>query len=362
MPTDPRIATLTTGVNDELANRSIRHAVFLNQLGTQQANAVVSMLDKTVMPDLVRQLERRLATITRRGYDRGPVATRRLKALTASVHEILRGGIRAAGNQLKSDLKSIALTEAEFQVRMLAEVSSLSRFGFEFVMPAQRTLQSLVTSRPFEGRLLRDWFRGLERTTRDQIIQHLNIGLVSGETTQQIMRRISGTAGALNRTRHSAETLARTAVNHIATQARELTYAANSNLIKGIQIVATLDERTSEICISYDLQVYLINEGPRPPFHMKCRTTTVPYLRSWKELGINAREMDPGTRASMNGQVPASLSYPKWLKMQSRVIQDRVLGPSKAQLWRSGRYDIARPTRRPITLQELRKREGLPTS
>jgi hypothetical protein len=42
----------------------------------------------------------------------------------------------------------------------------------------------------------------------------------------------------------------------------------------------------------------------------------------------------------MNGQVPASLTYPQWLKQQSAAIQDEVLGATRGRLFRNGQVKI----------------------
>jgi hypothetical protein len=70
--------------------------------------------------------------------------------------------------------------------------------------------------------------------------------------------------------------------------------------------------------------------------HFNCRSVSTPVTRSWRELGIDMDDMPPGTRASMDGQVPADLTYADWLAKQSAARQDEVLGPVRAKLFRSG--------------------------
>jgi hypothetical protein len=82
-------------------------------------------------------------------------------------------------------------------------------------------------------------------------------------------------------------------------------------------------------------------------------------LKSWKELGISLKEAPEGTRASMNGQIPESLTYPKWLKKQTTEIQNEALGKSRAVLFRSGKLKIKEfidRRNRPLTLKQLQKR------
>lgn len=60
----------------------------------------------------------------------------------------------------------------------------------------------------------------------------------------------------------------------------------------------------------------------------------VTYTR--RQLGIDIDEAPASTRASMNGQVPASLSYYQWLKMQPASFVEDTLGPARAALFLKG--------------------------
>ena len=138
-------------------------------------------------------------------------------------------------------------------------------------------------------------------------------------------------------------------------------YAGNADLIKGVRWVSTLDGRTSPICRARDGVIYDVDKGPRPPAHWNCRSTTVPVLRSWRELGIPADEASPGTRASMDGQVPSDMTYQQWLKSKPAAFQDETLGKAKGRLFRSGGLTLDRFVNnkgREYTLDELRKRDA----
>ena len=66
----------------------------------------------------------------------------------------------------------------------------------------------------------------------------------------------------------------RTSVNHVAMSAREALYAANSEIIKGVQWVSVLDSRVTLICATFDGEVFEIGTGQRPPAHYSCRSVT----------------------------------------------------------------------------------------
>jgi hypothetical protein len=70
--------------------------------------------------------------------------------------------------------------------------------------------------------------------------------------------------------------------------------------------------------------------------HFCCRSTETLVVKSWRQLGIEADEMDAGTRASMDGQVPAGITYNDWLLSQSFTRQVQVLGETRARLIRDG--------------------------
>lgn len=349
--------TTSLTVNEQLLDRGVRHAVYLERLKTQQVNQIVRLLRRDVVPDLLAQLERRLANIATRGFDTGPRTTARIRQMLKSIEEIINGGFKATNKQLVLDLGEIAKAESTFQLRMLAKAIPIT---VDIAEPSLATLRSIVTSRPFQGKILRDWWSGLTRTTQDGVRRAVNQGLVQGEPVRQIVRRVNGPAGVLATTERNAEAIVRTAVNHVVTHARETTYSENSDVIKGVQFVATLDSRTTPICQSLDGQVFPIDSGPRPPQHFNCRSTTIPVVKSFAELGFKAGSLPPATRSSLDGQVPASLTYPQWLRRQTADVQNEALGPARAELFRAGKFNPATAVvnGKPLTLEQLKARDG----
>jgi len=87
-----------------------------------------------------------------------------------------------------------------------------------------------------------------------------------------------------------------------------------------------------------------------------CRSTKVPVLKSWREFGFDFDELPGGTRASMRGEVPAKLDYDGWLRQQPASLQDEILGPGRAKLFRGGlRMErFIDDQNRSLTLVELR--------
>lgn len=83
--------------------------------------------------------------------------------------------------------------------------------------------------------------------------------------------------------------------------------------VEKYEIVATLDSHTSEICQGFDGQVFPMKDFEpgltAPPFHVNCRSTTVPYFED--NFG------QPGERAARGEDgktyyVPADMTYQEW--------------------------------------------------
>ena len=362
---DPRLAQFTS-VNSVMTNRGLRHAIHLERLKAGQVDKITRFLSKEVMPDLLGQIETRMT-----GVQRATTAKRitRLKAMSNSVSGLIKGGMSNVNKTLRKDLTAMGFTESSWQ---LGAIKDSMPIQIGMTAPNIATLQSIVTTRPMRGRLLKSWLNELGTNASNEVMRQINIGLVQGEAIPTIVSRVRGSAaasfkdGIAAKVIRDAQILTRTAVNNVVTQAREITYAANENVVKGVRYLATLDARTTEICAGLDGKVFPINEGERPPMHLQCRSTTVPILKSFKELGIPAKNLPLGTRASMNGQVPATMTYPKWLKKmdsspKTRAIVDEALGKGKAALWRRGRVPIEKFTdakHRILTLKQLEKIEA----
>jgi SPP1 gp7 family putative phage head morphogenesis protein len=356
--------------NEVAFDRGVRHAIRLGRFTTRETNQLLHFLNGQVLPKAERTLRDRLARARALGGDPGEWTTQRIKNIISGVNGVIGGGLRQAGAALREDLAEMAVDEATWQKAVIN--SSLPKgiaIEVEAELPSVTQLHNIITARPFQGKTLSKWWGKINTANRSAVDQAIKLGIASGETTKQIVRRLAGTEGGkfmdgvFGGLRRNIESTTRTAITHVSTKAREATYKANDDIVKGVEIVATLDSRTTEVCMSEDGKVYPVDSGPRPPFHWNCRTTTVPVLKSFKELGLkDPSKLPAGTRASMTGQVPARQTYQGWLKKQPKRVQEEILGKEKAKLFRSGRVtvkDFVDDKRRTLTLAEIKLREEL---
>jgi SPP1 gp7 family putative phage head morphogenesis protein len=222
-----------------------------------------------------------------------------------------------------------------------------------------------VAERPLSssGELLQPWMKRLTGAEILQVESLLRKARSEGMSNSDITRVLRGTRenrytdGMMIKLGRQNATLVRTAVQHVNSVARQAFWESNSGLVTGYRWLSVLDRRTSRECASLDGREFKFNEGPLPPVHPNCRSTTVAVLS--KEFDI----FDEGaTRAAQGGPVPADMSYYEWLKTQPADFQDSVLGPTRGLLFRSGGMTVEEFTRlqlnsffEPRTLEEMRK-------
>lgn len=381
--------------NQTILDASLRHEVMLRRYTAGEVAAILAMLEEADA-DLVAKLRVRLARA-------GSLGTKRMQALLAAVRELRAEAITGVHRRTRDGLVELAKVEVASTTGIILEALPIQ---IDFVTPPAPILRALVTSQPFGAgtmgaRKLSGWFADLAAADLTRLVGAIQLGVTQGEPVDDIVRRIVGTRanryadGILAITRRAAEGVVRTAINHVSNAAREELYVANDDIIRGLRIVATLDGRTSAICQALDGKVIMLGDRPvpkgfkearpkgeRPPYHLNCRTITVPFL---DEDGVAARagerpmvrdtrtrrlrerdfradakaaagdrwaEMDRAERndairrvrrqwsSEAVGRVPAATTYQKWLADQPAAFQDEVLGKTRGALFRRGGLEL----------------------
>lgn len=347
--------------NEILLDQALTHASYLMRFRAHEARLVVRLLERDVIPDLMRKVEAYLALPIE---EQSLARAERLRALArslTSISEQLSAGLTA---KVGEDIRVLASAEGALVAR---QVRRAVPFDIDFTTPSPETLAAIVRQQPIHGRLLDEWFKDLGRKTAMRIGQQVSIGVIQGESPDEIVRRIRGTRdgqfrdGVIEASRREAATIARTAVNSISNRARQATLEKNAELLKGVMWVSTLDMDTCRTCIALDGQLFPVDSGPRPPAHPACRCGVVGVLKSWKELGVKAKEITGGMRESMDGLVPKATKYFEWLEGKGEAFQDSVLGPTLGDLFRKGRLspeDLVDSAWRPLSVGGVLKALG----
>lgn len=343
---------------EALIDSTVRHAVYLERLKSGEVRQMVDFLQ-----DVDREIRKKLLMRSEIAAYKRDKLNRLLKEIDTLLTELYT----KQADGLLDSLKELAEYEAGFEARNLNAVIG----GVNFAVPSVRTVWSAATLDPMSvrgtagGKLLEPFIRDWARGEVDAVTRRIRQGAFEGQTTAEIVRSIRGTKalrykdGLLEVSRRHAQSVVRTAVQHVASAARFQTWDANADLLTGYRWVSTLDSRTTQQCRSLDGQKFKLGEGPRPPLHIGCRSTTVADLDDGLDF------LDEGaTRSSLTGPVDADLTYYQWLKRQPAAFQDSAIGPTRGKLLRAGGLSAERFSElqldrnfQPLTLAEMRQLE-----
>lgn len=384
-----------------------RNAIDLNRYSNSVARRVINAYNDIII-DATNQL-RVIDDLA------APDKAARLRGILAQLKQSLAGWAGDATELTATELQGLAELQSEFVTDQLRRVLPAgSRDAVRTVEISPQFAQSVVTTDPTQlnvvalsddlfaavqgapatfsltaakgatitlpnGEVLTKAFRGIAVDQAEQFSQVVRNGLLTGETTPSIAKRLIGnlqfgeeaktvrqlvaaggqaTAVADNQ----VMALVRTSINQVANTASQQVYEANQDITKKYRYIATLDSRTSSICAALDNREFDYGKGPMPPQHFNCRSTTVPI--------IDPDILPPSTtakRASADGPVPINTSYGQWLKDQPLSVQQEVLGPGKVPYFnrlaeqygaRDAMAKLVRDDGSELTLDQLRKRYG----
>jgi SPP1 gp7 family putative phage head morphogenesis protein len=386
-----------------------RNAIDLNRFSNSVARRIINAYNDIII-DSVNQL---------RAIDdlAAPVKAARLRGILAQLKDSLATWADNATELTATELQGIAQLQSEFVTEQLARaLPAGARDAVRTVEISPQFAQSVVTTDPTQlnvvalsddlfaavqgapqtfsltaaqgatitlpnGEVVSKAFRGIAVDQAERFSQVVRQGLLTGEPTPDIARRLIGNLEFGERAKTVKQLIAaggqatavadnqvialvRTSVNQVANTASQQVYEANQDITKKYRYVATLDARTSSICRALDGREFEYGKGPTPPQHFNCRSTTVPVI-DYEALGFTPPPA--GTRASADGQVPANESYGQWLAKQPLSVKAKALGAGKVAYFDklSAKYGpkdaiakLVRDDGSELTLDQLRARYG----
>ena len=342
----------------------------LNRFSNGVAKRIVTTYNDLVL-DAVDQL---------RGIDElaAPAKAARLRAILAQLKQSLEGWAGSSTAVAVTELQGLAELQSAFVIEELRKALPIElrdqirsvQISPQFarsvatvdptainVVSLSDDLQAAVTGAPQtfsltaaqgtaitlpNGKVLEKSFRGLAVAQAELFAKTVRNGLLTGESTEKIARRLKGRlrfgqrgsvrqvvqAGGDSTSMANRQVMAvvRTSINQVANTASQQVYEANQDITSKYRYTATLDSRTSPICRALDGREFEYGKGPIPPQHFNCRSTTVPVI-DYEALGFTPPK--PGKRAAQGGMVPDTQSYGQWLNDQSKEVKADVLGPEK---------------------------------
>mgnify|MGYP003630354054 CR=1 FL=1 len=275
--------------------------------------------------------------------------------LSNDIEALLLNEMRGVVKEVKADLTEFAPIEARFAENLLVTATTIDTIGRTpasiLATFTKAPINHFVDKKKVTTPTVDELLGKLGKTNARLIRNLVRDASLEGRTAQQVSRDIRPLV--VNASRREIQSVVLTSFNHYSNQAKQAVYSENTDILEGVEIVATLDSKTTETCMFYDGKVFPVNSGPRPPFHYNCRSQAVPVVKEKFRIPIQGR-----TRASENGPVDASLTYDGFLRRQSKERQNEILGPNRAKAFRDG-LPVGKFTNNQgvkLTLNQLRSR------
>ena len=159
---------------------------------------------------------------------------------------------------------------------------------------------------------------------KDKLISTLDTnlrqGLITGRSPDKISAEISH---ELNTSKSNAKRLVQTESAAIHASSRKSMFKQMG--VEKYEILATLDTRTTEICRGLDGKVFNVKDYEvgitAPPFHVYCRSTTIPYFDDDIQDEIVERRAARNVRTGKSTTVP-DMTYKTWFKRYVQPVND----------------------------------------
>jgi len=332
-----------------LISAFISHQIWLQRNATSEVNQLAPFIEQ-----MRQEVKKQVLAFGDESRTKAKL-TAMLKDLTETLYAIGSDW----DEKLVADLQELAKYEAKWTSDTMTDAT-----GVNFTTPTPEQVWSAIKFQPLalEGKPVEfmQLVQGWKEAEVARLVQGVKSGFVQGQTTRQIVKQVVGSGGLGDVSERHAATVVRTALNHVSTQAKAVTFAKNSDVVIGYGLVVTFDSKTSTICRSWPLnKVYEIGKGPLPPFHGNCRTTTYPVVSpEFDFLDAGAKRAARGADGGM--QIDANTTYYDFLKQQPAWFQDEALGPVRGKIFRNAgmtpeefRVASVDGFGRPLTLKEM---------
>jgi hypothetical protein len=220
--------------NDFLLDAGIKHQIYIQRYAGGQVRDLVKYLD-----DAQAEILRQLKTV------KSLAESRTLNRKLNRIVQLQQEGLAKLSAGLTAKTMDFAEYEADFAVRTMNAASTAA-----VTLPASEQLRALVTQRPMQlavsgkagstvqNLTLDQAARQFARDKAGEIRRVIQAGVVEGSTVQSLTRDI---VSVTNRNKRQAETLVRTSVNHISSEARSAVNRANDDILKGEEWVSVLE-------------------------------------------------------------------------------------------------------------------------
>ena len=184
------------------------------------------------------------------------------------------------------------------------------RIGWDIAGIDQSQVEKII-SRPWaaDGKNFSERIWGNKQKLISEVHKELTQNVMLGQDPQKAIDAIARKMGT---SKHNAGRLVMTEEAYFSSAAQKDCF--NDLDVVQYEIVATMDSHTSEICREMDGKVFPMEDFEpgvtAPPFHVYCRSTTIPHFDDdFGQIGERAARDE---RTGKTYHVPADMTYKEW--------------------------------------------------
>lgn len=229
----------------------------------------------------------------------------RLEALKLNIYVEVK---KVADIELQASKSLYINTINNAYYKSLFDIQKGIGLGFNVAAMPTHVIQEILKN-PWSGKHFSERIWGNTDLIAEQLTKIMTSGFMSGRSISDMSREIRTFTST---TQYVANRLIRTELTYVTNAAEKESYKEIG--LEEYMYMATLDDRTSDICQELDNKVFKVSEAKPgknlPPMHPQCRSTTRAWFGEKTLEGIQRRARDPKTGKTY--LVPASMNYKQW--------------------------------------------------
>lgn len=215
------------------------------------------------------------------------------------------------GNQLDSIDSAMRNIYTSGYYHTAFEIQKGMGIGWDFATLDDKTISKII-NKPWatDGKNFSERIWGNRQKLVNELNSTLTQNIILGKDPQKAIDTISR---KMNTSKNNAGRLVMTEQSFFSSAAQKDCFAELD--VEQFEIVATLDSHTSEICQEMDGKHFKMSQWEvgvtAPPFHVWCRSTTVPYFDDgFATVGERAARGEDGKTY----YIPSNMTYKQWHK------------------------------------------------
>lgn len=356
-------AELSELINDHIAHLQMIGATWSGDILRQLKDAQKELLEYFL------NTQKHFGAI---GIDAG--TNKKFELIQERIEKLLNQAYGQAMEGIRENSVSLAENDAKWAGSFTRAVSghTVSQLG-------KRTLNNIAKYGRYNGLNLAEMFNSMAVSDADRIFKAVSQAIKTGATPGSLKKSVQK---AFDISNDQAYAMGLTCANGIANDAKLALYSENSDVVKEIEILNTLDGRICPRCAEIGGKRFPVNakDIPALPVHPRCRCVYLPVTelsdsasvkrpaansdfmsdakrayeekntgRSWDSLSESTKhkyyyeaisEYEARTGKPAFEQVPGSMKFTDYFESRDSQFKRDWLGPVKYKLYRKGNLSL----------------------